>query len=197
MSTNIRLFINLGANVDVADQNDFTPLSLLRNSSTEKTDILLKNFALLTAKGISFNNTDLATIQNDEYMLRVYNVCLTELNRMKETEFTSGITYFDLINHKIEKLMLITKNPEIVEQFHKFQRNPNGKSFRWLKYSNELTLAFQMAEKRRDLLISNEELMHNIFEDYLPQIILDKIARYLLNDFTSFRRNFYLSLFSM
>lgn len=191
---NIQLLLNLGADINVTNKFGETPYSLI-DSDYLTTAIfhVVRHLALLFTKCQQINDDDKDLIYERSETKRLYEVCLKELKKMKDTEIYNGISYFCILNKSSIELCALMKNKKFVDNFNdKFKRASD--SFP-LMYFKQMKLKFDIAMKKEKLSSITRNYVTEIFSTILPCLVIDKIARYLyFDEWNMLEQNYYLQL---
>lgn len=171
--------IHKGADITVKDNNGSTPFSeldLSMWSSPERSDfgcicVMVREISKLIFENLSVPNTDLDLIKTNQGILTYFEKCTKELDQMSKRKFFNSYSYYSVLmmSKKIKKLASLMKNKEFVS---KFEDNLTEFSF----YIDDLQRILNEAVEVRDRLQIVESKLNYIFEDFFPDIVINKLA---------------------
>lgn len=169
----IDLLIRKGARTDVKC-NSKTPFALLkpREYSYERSLIVMvKEFSRLIFGKLAISDEDMDLMQKTPSAKKHFERCTMELEEMAKRKFYPPYSYYWVLkmSRKIGRLASLTKNHELVSSF---EANVGGFSY----YKDDLERIFEEAKMVRDRLEVVQSRLHEIFKDYLPDVVVDKLA---------------------
>lgn len=169
----IRLLIEKGADLNIFDTNQKTPL-MRANTAVLKLTVI-QELAIMKFKNQHISDENLLYIQRGKILQKKFDACLAELEKMQSYDFFHGWPLYYILNMRRnrKKLTLLTRNEEFVTAF----RRCNRRSFKYYgKYLDEI---FEEALERRDILMTEEKKLKSVFKNYnLPELSVRQIAYY-------------------
>lgn len=167
----------LRQSVDVNAENTSgeTPFSLI-SPFVKDYDLcinaMIKEFTKLISENRPVSKTNMDLVQTNLEARNYFELCSTELEKMKKIIFYAPHSYYFVLNMSkktIKKLANLTKNEEFIAKFKE-----NLKSFCCFK--NDLEQFFKEAIQVRDESIIVESRLKTIFKDCFPDIVIRILA---------------------
>lgn len=176
----IMFLLQRGADLTCEDDNGRTPFGEmihfrgLFGNIRGSVNVMIKEFAKLRFENSLVSKKDMKMIQEDPGFLQKFKQCLAELEKMSNTMFYKKRTYYSVLKMQknVKKFSVLTKNEEFVTNF-----NEGLGSFHW--YKKDLKMIFTEAETVRRDFESTYAKLYSIFRDYLPEIVIEKVAQCL------------------
>lgn len=165
----LRLSLDHEADLNVIDDHGRTPFFHVCTRSLG--EIIIKELAKLTFEGRLMRRQNLDLIKY--FFLRMYIECKKELQIMSNTKFYNNFTLYDIfkLRKQEKRLISLTKNEDFVEAFKSCEELNALKHF-----ESDLIDIVQEALKKRNVLLTEEKKLHSIFKDFLPELVVCKVA---------------------
>lgn len=192
----VKYLLKLGANVNIRTKNDLTPLDrilikfrgckITRKNTAFKTLECLCAYTALSVhmgeKNVNFN-----MIKGQSAVDEFYQQCEEQIDLLKRDMIctNSSISYFDLLNVQVEKLVLFLRNEDLMEALiaKKYWDIPI--------YGDLLKDRIKKGKMRKNLIESNTVLLKQITKRQLPYFVNDMIFNCLsLKDLQNFDQAF-------
>lgn len=183
----INFLIQRGAHVSTADKLRRTPLAYLRvkmrhiyrhvNGKEEYDNCvgaIVKEISKLKYENQPFCEVDMDIIQENPRARQQHHTNMIQLEEMSRTQFHSRYSYYSLLTKSIckKKLAKLLKNEEFISQFEAYL-------LRFCCYENDLRRIFYEAIAIRDEILAIESRLKYVFGDFLPEIVIKKLAEHL------------------
>lgn len=141
----IRILLDYGADLNKTNELNETPFTV-----ADDTFILVKELAKLKFESKFICNRNLEYLQQKENVREVFEDCIKELQKMRDTKFYNNFSLYEILKLRKNriKLILLTKNEDFVSAF-KLTCNISL-SFEY--YGDDLKDDFENALKKRDIL---------------------------------------------
>ncbi|XP_051167873.1 putative ankyrin repeat protein RF_0381 [Leptopilina boulardi] len=192
----VKYLLKLGANVNIRTKNDLTPLDRIlikfrgckitrKNTAFKTLECLCAYTALsihMGEKNLNFN-----MIKGQMAVDEFYQQCEQQIDLMKKEQICSNstISYFDLLNVNVEKLILFLRNNDLMDALiaKKYWDIPI--------YGDLLKDRVKKGKLRKDLIESNTLILKQITKRQLPYFVNDMIFNCLsLKDLRNFNQAF-------
>lgn len=175
----LRMLLITGADINVLDIKGNTPLTIAGQEKLEVT--FIKEVVKLQFKYQPVRLENLEYWGNDERTKKIFDECLVELNQMKHYRVYyhnyDNISIYSVLDMKLEKLIMLTKNEDFFSTFESLKPLIR-RSFGY--YGSDLCDAFEAAEERKDLLQMEEKKLLEVFKDFLPELVINKILYFTI-----------------
>lgn len=173
----ICLLIRKGADISAQDKNGRTPFSVLKpakNNYDRCLKTMVKEFAKLILEKRSVHEKDMKLIRVNPKAREYFEKCTRELEEMASTKFYEHYSYYSVLKmtKNIVKLAHLTKNNEFLEKFKTNLRN-------FSYYKDDLQSILEEAFQLNDRIETIRYRLYFIFDDFLPDIVMRKLSRYL------------------
>lgn len=178
----ISSLLRQGADVNAKNCHGESPLGVLKSKQGKYVYdkclmVMIKEFSKLALENIPLSKCDTDFIVTNPKAREHFKKCSDELKLMKGTIFHGSHTYYCVLkmatkNLNIEKIANLMSNKKIVKDFKE-----NISKFFY--YQRDFRQIFKDAVKVRDNLIAVQSRSYSIFNNFLPDVVLGKIARNL------------------
>lgn len=192
----VKYLLKLGANVNICTKNELTPLDRIlikfrgckitrKNTAFKTLECLCAHTALSVNMGVK--NVNFNMIKGQSVVDEFYQQCEQQIDLLKQDKVcsSSSISYFDLLNVQIEKLILFLRNEDLMEALisKKYWDIPI--------YGDLLKDRIKKGKMRKDLIAGNTILLKQITKRQLPYFVNDMIFNCLsLKDLRNFEEAF-------
>lgn len=159
-------------NVDInvlTDQGN----TALQYSTKNTLKLMLREIAKFSFEGLYVCPENLNYLNAQKSNLKYFENCLAELREMKHSVAHGAWSFYDILKmqKQLGKLLSLAKNEGFVAVFKISKKHEIFK-----QYKDDLYYIFLDAVKMRDILMLEVEKLHFIFKDYLPELVIDKVA---------------------
>lgn len=173
----ISLLIRKGADISIKTKNGKTVLSVLKPHRVNYDDcvnVLIKEFAKLTFLSLPVPSADMEFIQSVPKTQRYFEQSVNELKQMSNTKFYGSHTHFSVLmmTKNMKKLRRLTQNEEFLEKFENSLPT-------FSCYGNDLRIVVEEAIQLRDELRAVVSRLIAVFKNFLPDIVIRKLAENL------------------
>lgn len=174
------VLVEYGAEINFENDEGETPITCA--GSIEVITFFIKELAKLKMESKPICKKNLDLIRDHEEFQEIFDKCSEELIRMKNCIIYNKFSLYDILKMKKQrkKSTLLTKNQDFVTAFESLECIESFEHF-----GEDLDVMFLQAIKRRDSLQSEEDKLKLIFKDYLPDLVIRKIA-YFENEYLFF-----------
>lgn len=177
----ITILIKTGAEISPENQFGNTPFSFLSSLLIGHDQIevckfiFIKKFAQRYFRGVEVSRKDMGLVQANPESREKFEKCLAELTEMKNTiQFYGSCTYYFVFLKKL----LNPKIVKIVNNENFFSKFSTGLS-KFQHYSDDLIKVFQEVNELNDGLKIVFDRLKNIFNDYIPDVVIRILAENL------------------
>lgn len=180
-SSILRNLLKHNADLNMIDNTGHTPLTCASNF--EKRKILVQELAKLKFQNHRICDENLEFIQTDDKLNEIFGVCLDELGRMKNHVILNGFSLYNIFRGRqsCKRLIFLTRNKKFVA---KFKSGWSRRSFK--NYRKDLDSIVQEAQRRNNVLRTEEKKLSLILKNHLPDLVIRKIA-YFSNEHLFFK----------
>lgn len=173
----INLLIRKGADINVVTKYGTTAFSELRANYKNydlSLTVMVKEFSKLAYLGLPVNSNDMDLIKRNPRAAKILENCTVELEKMNNTKVYWFYTYFSVLkmSKNNKKLVHLTRNSKFISQF---EANLDEFPF----YKDELGTILENAIQLRDKYDTLLSDLNSVFGDYLPDIVIRKMADHL------------------
>ncbi|XP_058793160.1 serine/threonine-protein phosphatase 6 regulatory ankyrin repeat subunit B-like [Phymastichus coffea] len=179
---NIQLLLRYGANVNLLDNSNRTPFTVLTSSTcleqiTKQYRSFIRYFVLLRDKKQVVSDQDMNYVHCHSEMQTYFDDCKTELDTIKNTVLLPGFSYYSIFEMNRRELAFQTRSRHFVK---KYTNNLTRKLFP--KYYDEIRFEFELAAKLRRKLNVIEKLLYKLLLPRLSNLPLERIIYYFYVD---------------
>lgn len=176
----LRLLLKYGADVSTPGFDYSLNLKIpLKDASEDYIEFMVRELAKLKFGDELVYPKNLKHIQEYGNLERLFQNCLMELQRMKSTEFYNGFSVYDIykMENKPKKLIFLTRNEDFIDGLKSCLKSESFQN-----YSCDLNDILTEATKKRDVLLNEEKKLFLILKDFLPALVIHKIAYFIARE---------------
>lgn len=174
--TGIWVALRRGANVNLLNNDNKTPFGCLRPDPVYYdacVETMVKEFAKLNYEKRSVSQINMELVESNEKAKEFYKKCTNELKFMSIRKFYKQYNlYFFLRMSNKRKLVNLMRNKDFVAKFK------DNLDF-FTCYKKDLKIIFREAIEHKDSVLLIEFNLSKIFNNYLPAIVIRKLAENL------------------
>lgn len=159
------------ADVNILDSDGKTPFEYVVNARVQA--LMIREFAILSFESKTICDENLYYLLIDESIRNGFKNCSEELEKMKDVKFYSNYSLLDVLQMRRnrKKLTRLVRNVDFVEAFKSGWSRETFKN-----YASDLDIIILEAEERKTNWISEEKKLLSIFKDFLPELVIRKLA---------------------
>ncbi|OXU17052.1 hypothetical protein TSAR_006359 [Trichomalopsis sarcophagae] len=170
----VRVLLRCGANINSLDLRGSTPLGCLENFHSDVAKVLVKQIAIMHARGAFIALSTMEVIWANVPLMEHFNQCLAELKFIEKKPFYLRYTLRTVLDERPMKLAALTRNSDFVLGFQTIKLKLEVPNF-----AREICIKFMCALLLKYQLSSMEEHLNRIFYDSLPEPIIQAIAYHM------------------
>lgn len=171
----LRFLLENGADMSIKDTwpHEVTPFTC--GNVTQAKYIMVHQLAKLKFENHQICEDNLSYLQRYTELKRRFEECLSELQNIQNFKFYKGYSLYDIMkmSKRLKKLTPLMKNQELVQAF---ENSLNSGLVNY--YKEDLKRIFVKAMKKREALRPEEEKLNSILKDYLPAVVVRKLASF-------------------
>lgn len=183
--TMMNILIRNGADISLRNTYGETSFSLLKPRKYKESDqAFIKSMVREVAKLKFFN--DSAVSENNINLLRRFPLieaffqnCMYELFHINNYKFYDTYKYSDILNmslnNNVKKLAILTKNEEFITEF-------KANLYKFIHFESDFLRILKQAMELRDEIFTVESRLKAVFGDFLPDVVIWKLADHLTID---------------
>lgn len=170
----ISFLLRSGADISAENKNGQTPFFLLvadQENYEQCIRVMVKEFSRLSFESIPVSKKDMDLVHKNQKAREHFSNCKSELEQMAKYKFYARYSYYCVLkmSKNLKKLANLTVNEEFKSHFeeslHKFSY-----------YKADLQRIYEKAIKIRNELEAINLRLKTIFKDFLPDIVIRKLA---------------------
>lgn len=172
----IRLLLQRGADISILNDSQISPL---QNAPRGKVFVALQELATLAFENELICHENLEFLKRNEVLYETFENCFKELEKMKKWKFYENYSLYDIFHMRKspKQLIYLLKNKKLVDKYTSVSGNYKYE-FKNYSYDFHYTL-FRKTKYRAMTLESEEKKLVSIFKDYLPKLVIHKIAYFV------------------
>lgn len=169
----IKLALKKGADVNVEDEDGKTPVLLLDLNDSSYPECMITMIRAL-AKSTTISKTNMDYVQSHTVEQKLFQKYSKGISLLKSLVFYAPHSYYSVLGmrNNLKKLAKLTMNDDFVAAFKN-----NLTSF--TLYRDDLRVIFKDAVRVRDELLRIRCFLKTGFGDFLPDVVLDNVAKNL------------------
>lgn len=179
----IKYLIEIGASISVKDKAGKTPIVYIQHT-TNISDIqvlrCLKIFILKLAvndfENLPDNQAEINYVKSLPEAHRIFEGCKSELQKMSDITFYRGLTYFSILKMSKDELAKFLVNTDFVTSYKSQYSALTNVENLYLKELDKIWSDDSEIKQKSYIVYTR---LAQIFKDYLPYILIKKVASHL------------------